>query len=87
VSPYVAGNVGAGVLKRFNITFDYPHQQLIFEPNANHDKPDVFDRSGMWLNQSADGFEVMDVIPGGPAATAGIKIGDRVLTIDGHSVR
>lgn len=39
VSPYVAGNIGAGVLKRFNITFDYPHQQLIFEPNANHDKP------------------------------------------------
>lgn len=41
----------------------------------------------MWLNQSGDGFEVMDVIPGGPAATAGIKIGDRVLTIDSHPVR
>ena len=84
VSPYVAGNVGAGVLKRFNITFDYPHQQLIFERNANYDKPDVFDRSGMWLSQSGGSFEVMDVIAGGPAATAGLKVGDKILAIDGH---
>jgi hypothetical protein len=86
VSPYVAGNVGAGVLKRFNITFDYQHQQLIFERNANYDKPDVFDRSGMWLNQSGETFEVMDVIAGGPAASAGLKTGDKVLAIDGHPV-
>ncbi len=86
VSPYVAGNVGAGVLKRFNIIFDYPHQQLIFEPNANYGKPDVFDRSGMWLNQSGETFEVMDVIAGGPAATAGLKVGDKILAIDGRPV-
>jgi hypothetical protein len=86
VSPYVAGNVGAGVLKRFNITFDYAHQQLIFERNANYGKPDVFDRSGMWLNQSGETFEVMDVIGGGPAATAGLKVGDKILAIDGRPV-
>ncbi len=86
VSPYVAGNVGAGVLKRFNITFDYQHQQLIFEPNANYGKPDVFDRSGMWLNQSGETFEVMDVIAAGPAASAGLKTGDKVLAIDGRPV-
>ncbi len=86
VSQYVAGNVGAGVLKQFNITFDYPHQQLIFEPNANYDKPDVFDRSGMWLNQSGDTFAVMDIVAGGPAATSGLKTGDMILAIDGRPV-
>jgi len=84
INPYVAGNVGAGVLKRFNITFDYQHQQLILERNANFDKPDVFDRSGMWLNQADETFEVMDVVAGGPAAAAGLKIGDRILAIDGR---
>jgi Aspartyl protease/PDZ domain len=83
-SPYVAGNVGAGVLKRFNIIFDYTHQQLIFEPNANYDAPDVFDRSGMWLNKTDDAFEVMDVVAGGPAAAAGIKVGDKVVAVDGR---
>lgn len=86
VSPYVAGNVGAGVLKRFNITFDYPHQQLILELNANYGKPDVFDRSGMWLNQSGETFEVMDVIAGGPAARAGLKAGDKIVAIAGRPV-
>ncbi len=86
VNPYVAGNVGAGVLKRFNITFDYPHQQLIFEPNANYDQPDVYDRSGMWLNQSGETLEVMDVVAGGPAAAAGLKTGDKILAIAGRPV-
>ena len=81
--PYVAGNVGAGVLKRFNITFDYGHQKLIFEPNANHDAKDVFDRSGMWINEAADGFEVMDVFAHGPASAAGILIGDKIVAVDG----
>jgi len=81
--PYVAGNVGGGVLKRFNITFDYGKQQLIFERNANDAKPDTFDRSGMWINLGTDGFEVMDLVPGGPAAQAGLKVGDTIVEIDG----
>jgi C-terminal processing protease CtpA/Prc len=82
----VAGNVGAGVLKRFNIVFDYPHQRLIFERNANYGKADVFDRSGMWINLSGDAFEVIDVIAGGPAAEAGLKVGDKIQAIDGRPV-
>lgn len=82
-SVYVAGNVGAGVLKRFNVTFNYKDQQIIFERNANFDKPDVFDRSGMWLNMAGDSFEVMDVVAGGPAEQAGLKVGDKIVAIDG----
>lgn len=84
-SAYVAGNVGAGVLKRFNVIFDYPRQQLILEPNANYGKPDVFDRSGMWLNKSGDTFEVMDVVADGPAAAAGLKVGDKIAAVDGRT--
>jgi hypothetical protein len=82
--PYVAGNVGAGVLKRFNITFDYGKQRLIFERNANDAQADVYDRSGMWINLGTDGFEVMDVVPGGPADTAGLRVGDTITAIDGR---
>ena len=83
-SAYVAGNVGAGVLKRFNVTFDYQRQQIILEKNANFDKPDTFDRSGMWLNMAGDTFEVMDVVAGGPAAQAGMKVGDKIVAVDGR---
>ncbi len=82
--PYVAGNVGAGVLKRFNLVFDYGKQHIVFERNANDAKPDVYDRSGMWINLSEGGFEVLDVVPGGPAAEAGLKVGDEITAIDGR---
>jgi aspartyl protease/PDZ domain-containing protein len=80
--PYVAGNVGAGVLQRFNIVFDYGRKRMIFEENANYAKPDAFDRAGMWVNQADDGFEVVDVFAGSPAAEAGIKSGDHIVSVD-----
>lgn len=84
--PYVAGNVGAGVLKRFNLVFDYGKQTIVFEPNANREKPDVYDRSGMWVNVSGEAFEVMDVTGGGAAEAAGIHTGDRIVAVDGKTV-
>lgn len=29
-----AGNIGAGILKRFTVTFDYPHKRMYLKPNA-----------------------------------------------------
>lgn len=84
-NPYLAGNVGGGVLKRFDVTFDYGNQRIFLEPNANHGKPDNYDRSGMWLNREGAGFKVMDVVKEGPAAEAGLKMGDEILSIDGRS--
>jgi predicted aspartyl protease len=82
---YLAGNVGAGVLKRFTLVFDYGHQKMIFEPNDSYGSPDVFDRSGSWINRDGKAFEVVDVIAGGPAARAGLKAGDRVVAVDGKA--
>ncbi len=84
--PYVAGNVGGGVLKRFTVTFDYGRQRLIFEPNANNARPDTYDRAGMWINRGTDGFDVLDVVAGGPAGVAGLAVGDRITAVDGTSV-
>jgi hypothetical protein len=82
-----AGLVGGGVLKRFNITFDYSRRRLILERNRNFGNSDKYDRAGMWLSLSEDGrsFEVLDVVVGGPAAKAGIKAGDHILAVDGQS--
>jgi len=80
---YTAGNVGAGILKRFNITWDYPHNQIFFEKNSNYGTRDVFDRVGLWANLGEKGFDVVDVFDGGPAAEAGLRAGDTILAVDG----
>ena len=81
---YTAGNVGAGVLKRFNITWDYPHNRIYFEKNANYASPDVFDRAGLWANLGPKGFDVVDIISGAPAAEAGLRTGDTIVGVDGR---
>lgn len=79
-----AGNLGSGLLKRFTLTLDYPNRVLYLEPNANFSKPDVFDRSGLWVMNDADGTcEIADVVKGGPGEKAGLQTGDHILTIDG----
>lgn len=80
---YVAGNVGAGLLKQFNIIFDYTKQHMILEPNSYRNIPEQFDRSGMWINAAGDEFEIIDVIENGPASEAGLRPGDRIISIDG----
>ncbi len=80
---YVAGNIGAGVLKKFNIVWDYPRNQLFFEKNKNHGERDVFDRAGFWINRGDGVFDVVDVIAGAPADVAGLKAGDRIVAVNG----
>lgn len=86
--PYIAGNVGAGVLARFNLTFDYGKKTIVFEPNSRYAARDVYDRAGLWMNASDDraSFAVVDVTAGGPAAKAGVEKGDVIVAIDGKPV-
>lgn len=81
-----AALVGPDVLKQFTTIFDYSRKQLIFEKNRQYGIADSYDRSGMWFGDMGDYFEVIDVIAGGPAAEAGVRVGDQILEIDGQSV-
>jgi S1-C subfamily serine protease len=84
---YTAGNVGAGVLKKFNIVWDYPRLQIFFERNTHYNDPDVFNRAGVWVNLGGGGFEVVDVFAGSPAADGGLKAGDRIIAVDGKQAQ
>lgn len=84
---YLAGNVGNGVFKRFTVTFDYSRQLVHFQPNASFAAKDAFDRAGLWMNKNSEGFEVIDLAVGGPAAEAGLKAGDTIVTVDGTSAK
>lgn len=82
---YVAGNVGGGVLKRFTVTFDYGRKRMILEPDPAAAVPEGHDRAGLWINRAGDGFRVEDVTAGGPAAEAGLAVGDRITAVDGRA--
>jgi Aspartyl protease/PDZ domain len=84
-NPYVAANVGGGVWKRFTVTFDYPHQIMRLRPNVGFAVREVYDRSGMFLIVRKGLTDVLDVRAGTPAAQAGVRKGDVVVSVDGKA--
>jgi len=82
----VAGSIGTGVLKRFQLRVDYPGRTLWLKPGAQFGQGDACDRSGFWLARRGAELEVMDVVPNGPADAAGLVVDDRIVRIDGAPV-
>jgi hypothetical protein len=83
----VAGNLGGSFLARFTVVFDYKSQTVTFIPNKNIAMPFRSDHIGLSLNQNdAEAFEVTRVVPGSPAATAGIRAGDRITALAGRQI-
>ena len=80
----VAGNVGFALMRQFAVTYDLANDALYFERYLNFGSPDIADRGGMWLERGDDGFKVVDVVTGGPAATAGLKAGDVIVEVNGY---
>jgi Aspartyl protease/PDZ domain len=82
----LAGNVGGGALRRFKVTFDYGRRQVYLEPNADHDTPDLFDRSGLALAIEGTDIVVAGVAPDSPAMRAGLEKGDRLRALDDRTL-
>lgn len=73
------GIVGSEVLRRFTATFDYAAEQLLLAPGKAYGESFEFDLSGLFL-VADDGVRVHSVVAGSPAARAGIRPGDRIVT-------
>ncbi len=79
----VSANIGLGILRQFNLTFDYSRQLLILAPNHFFGQPDVFNRTGLGLKREGAGWTITTLYPDSPASAAGLKVGDRVNKVGG----
>jgi Aspartyl protease/PDZ domain len=83
----VAGNIGADVLSRFTVTFDYSARTVTFVPNATVHRPFREDMTGLTVVQHGpSAFVVVSVAAGSPAADAGVGVGDEVLNVNSAPV-
>ena len=84
-SASIAGIVGNEILAHFSVTFDYRRGEAWFADGRAAAAP-AFDRAGLMVEKERpEAFRVLSVIPGSPAAEAGIAPGDEILSVDGRS--
>lgn len=46
------GSIGSGVLRRFDVVFDYPNQKMYIKKNSNFDSPFNYNMSGMEIQHN-----------------------------------
>jgi hypothetical protein len=79
-----AGVIGESTLYRYDMIYDYRRATVWIDPTPMPERP--FNRSGLRLGKDGDAFTVAMVVPGSPAADAGLKAGDRIVALNGQSV-
>lgn len=80
------GIIGNPALRRFDVVIDYPRSQFFVRPNKYYKEEFEYDKSGLILiagGASLNQIYVSKVVPGSPAAEAGIFRGDRIVKING----
>ena len=81
------GSIGAEILRRFHVLFDYAGGFMYLSPNSSFDDPFEFDMSGLRLTSEAGVVRVANVGEGSPGAEAGLRPGDEIVEVDGAAVK
>jgi hypothetical protein len=78
--------IGNEVLRRFHLTFDYPHTQIFLSPGQHFADAFLFDASGIDLrwDSTAAAFVIHDVASPSAAWDAGLRSGETLVAINGQ---
>jgi len=79
------GNIGADLLRRFLVTFDYQNRKMYLKKSLNYSYPFEHDMSGMEIyafTNDYNRFFISRIEPASPAEKAGFSINDEVLSIN-----
>ncbi|HEY3755172.1 MAG TPA: aspartyl protease family protein [Opitutaceae bacterium] len=79
--------IGGGILKFFAVTFDQPNGEVCFNRSARASISIPSERgTGLGFIHSPAYWRVAGVMPGSPAESASVKVGDLVTQINGEPV-
>jgi predicted aspartyl protease len=79
------GVIGADILSRFHVTFDYQKREMMLRKGESFSLPFEYDMSGLYLisgGEANDSFVVENVVKDSPAARAGAAKGDLLVAVN-----
>jgi hypothetical protein len=80
--------VGMEFIKRFNVLVDYQHRRIYFQPNPNFrlEKASFYKTKGFSSRNTINsGFCIQNILVNSPAERAGLKVGDKIISINNIS--
>ncbi|MBX3239105.1 MAG: aspartyl protease family protein [Chitinophagaceae bacterium] len=82
--PYLAGLIGNDLLRRFNMTINYPKKEIHIVPNTHYHSKFDYAYTGMSIYTVDGKIIAEDIIENSPAETAGLKEGDILLAVENN---
>jgi Aspartyl protease/PDZ domain len=79
--PYTAGLLGNDILRRFNVTLNYPFKEIYLKPNTSFNDPFDYAYTGMTLYSYDNKIIIDDIVAKSPAEKAGLKNGDEIICV------
>ncbi len=80
------GSIGADILRRFTVVFDYRHNEILLRPNNSYKDDFTYNLSGIDLMTPFPDlpvYQVTKIRKGSPAWIAGLEVGDQIVSING----
>jgi hypothetical protein len=79
--PHGGGLIGNDLLRRFNLTVNYPAGEIQLLPNSHFTDPFDYAYTGLGIYFAEGVVYIEDVIPGSPGEKAGCRRGDILLGV------
>ncbi len=84
----ISGVLGNDILDKFHLTLDYPGRRVFLKKNSSFLSSARRDKSGLLLAAAPSGsYYIHYVISGSPAFEAGIRTGDRIISLGGKAIQ
>ncbi len=79
------GLLGVPIMRHYKVTYNYFREQMVWQPNTAEERAADNAGYGIWWRKQGKDLIVRWVMPMSDADIAGVKVGDKILLIDGQS--
>lgn len=85
--PLLGGLIGNDILRRFNVTLNYPEQSIHLKPNSHYNESFDYSYTGLGIYLLDGEIRVIDIMKDSPGDKAGFQQGDIIFSVETNATK